>query len=73
MRLCEELKSSCKGCPELLEYPSALDVMDELIEASEGSEEFTFAELPAVFKYLRGGKSLSIPSDWREMVPNSLD
>ena len=70
MRLCEELKSSVKGCPELPEYPSALDVMDELMGCKE---EFSFARLPAVFKYWRGGKSLSIPSDWREMVPNSLD
>ena len=35
--------------------------------------EFLTADLPSVFVYLRGCKSLTIPELWRPFIPRRLD
>ena len=71
-KICEELKSSCRGCPEPSgsDDPSAFDAM---LSGDWGKlQDFEFAGLPSVFSYLRGGKRLSVPADWKDLVPSSL-
>ena len=63
---------SCQGCPQLPEIvPSALETFAAMSWGLEG-DLWTFAKLPEVFGYLRSGKNLAIPNDWRPLIPNSL-
>ena len=71
--LVEEMKATSKGQPQLPEVvPSALSTMTELEWARPTSPDWLFAGFDELFRYLRGSKKLRIPSEWREVIPDSL-
>ena len=53
--------------------PSALSSFKSHLDQAEDPEVFRFANLNSPYEYLRGGKSLSIPREWRAYVPYSLE
>ena len=42
------------------------------LERGSDKDLWGFADLGAVFTYLRGGKLLQIPSEWTLLVPRTL-
>ena len=56
-----DMINDCKGCPELpaAGVPSAL--------------EKVCRNLHSVYEYLRLGKELALPSEWRLLLPRTLD
>lgn len=70
-----ELKAGASGqqqLPALL--PSALESFDAMEYGEVGGSPslWSFANLQDVFIYLRGGKSLSVPPEWRGAVPKAF-
>ena len=71
--LIPEMKMYRYGQPEVPQssyWPTALEVfrMDW-----ETTDVFQFADLPALYKYLRKSKKLRIPPEWKEYVPDKLE
>ena len=70
-----ELIAGASGQQELpAVLPSALESFNamEYGEASDSPPLWSFANLQDVFIYLRGGKSLSVPPEWRGVVPKAF-
>ena len=67
------LTSSARGCPPLPEYwvpPATLSFQHLPDEDTFG---LGFARLQVVFDYLRRGKHLHIPQEWRHLIPKPSD
>ena len=68
---CEALKAACESKPLI---PSDIGQATEIFESMQYGvkpELWAFADLKSVFKYLRGGKSLNLPHEWKHLVPRS--
>ena len=71
--LYNDLKNTACGCPALPDkLPSALAVFEEQRMAPEIAALFAWADLDAVYIYLRGSKYLCIPTVWKEQFPVKL-
>jgi hypothetical protein len=67
----EDLKKGRKGQPKLpSNLPPATETFSGMTWASTCN--YRFADLQAVYKYLRFGKNLSIPSEWQGMFPKRI-
>ena len=70
-RNCEALKAACSAKPIVpAELPCATEIFQSMAYGAN-AELWSFADLKSVFKYLRGGKALKIPTEWQELVPRS--
>ena len=70
-----ELKAGASGQQELpAVLPSALESFNAMESGEVGNSPplWSFANLHDVFNYLRGGKSLSVPPEWRGVVPKAF-
>ena len=66
----DDLKTSSLGCPVLPEtLPAGTTMFEENPTASEVTDLFEWADLGAVYDYLRGCKSLQMPQEWRSLFP----
>ena len=67
----DELKATASGDPAVPEKSSGLAAF---IEAAPKDAElfdlFVFARLKSVYEYIRGCKTLRLPTDWRPVVPH---
>ena len=73
LRIYLELRRCRLGCPNLTgPVPSACTSVSAAPWDFGNANEFQSADLPCVFRYLRGGKSLHIPEAWKSVVPPSL-
>ncbi|CAE7773786.1 unnamed protein product [Symbiodinium microadriaticum] len=72
-KILEELKASAKGCPATpgTQVPAALASFLGIPESAE-ADLYEFAKLGAAYEYIRGGKSLRIPQDWRAYLPQTI-
>ena len=69
---CETFKQSCTS---KLEPPVAMPPAVESFRAMTyglQDELYAFANLRAVFNYLRGGKKLWLPDEWQGLIPRSF-
>ena len=67
-----DLARTCRGKPTFPEpLPSAVDSFGTM-EYGKDAELWAFADLQSVFRYLRGGKHLRIPAEWRDLIPRSF-
>ena len=72
VELNEDLKRSCTFRPVLPHpVPAAQQTFSEMQYGQE-AELWQFVELRQVFTYLRGGKSLRIPEEWKGLVPKAF-
>lgn len=68
-----DLKVSGRGCPTLPEpVPSALEMFAREPDRVEVNEVLQHVGLVSVYNYLRGGKSLRLPVEWRPYMPAPL-
>ena len=51
--------------------PPALETFQSMTYGSDPDLWF-FSNLKDVFKYLRGGKTLEIPAEWKPLIPRSF-
>ena len=71
--LIEDMKRSAKGMPELpAEVPTALQSFQGWPGVDQVGE-WHFAEFHHMFNYLRGNRKLSIPCEWRGVIPDRLE
>ena len=74
LRIRAEMQRHRRGCPEVPDNVcSALETFATLGWYDGNYGDYLSADLPNIFKYLRGGATLKIPEDWRHFVPNSLE
>ena len=67
-----DLVRTCRGKPILPEpLPSAVASF-RAMEYGKETELWAFADLKTVFRYLRGGKHLCTPAEWRDLIPRSF-
>lgn len=69
----EEMKTTSLGLPEVPQqafWPTALEVFKM---RWENTDVFEFADVGALYKYLRKSKKLRIPDEWIDYVPWTLD
>ena len=72
VKISEDLKASRRGCAQAPGFvcPSP----EELLSlATVPCDDYLFADLPNVYRYVRGGHTLRIPELWRAVIPRSLD
>ena len=71
MKISEGLKANRRGCAEV---PDVVPSPEELVSLATGpGDDYQFADLSSVYRYLRGGRRLRIPESWRAVVPSRLD
>ena len=72
-KIFEELKASAKGCPATpgTQVPGALTSFLGIPESAE-ADLYEFARLGAAYEYIRGGKGLRIPEEWRAYLPHTI-
>ncbi|CAE7268923.1 unnamed protein product [Symbiodinium sp. CCMP2592] len=71
VRISQDLKAHRKGCPQEPEnIPSGPEQLSVLMTGED--DNFQFADLPDVYRYLRGGRKLRLPEMWRAVIPASL-
>ena len=69
VNICESLKQHRAGCPKTSDMiPSGLDTLASL-PSDYQKAEFGNAGLWEVYNYMRGGKALNIPEEWRCVLP----
>ena len=61
-----------QGFPELADAPSAYTTLTTMDWATPIVNEYLWADLDLVYTYLRGGKSLKIPREFRNAIPDDL-
>lgn len=68
----DDLKGSAYGCPKLPSHvPRAIDSY-QASKSGKGTSLFDHADLESAYKYIRGGRGLTIPKDWEGLVPTSI-
>ena len=66
---CENLKKACRAMPEVpSDIPPARDIFESMSYGSN-AELWSNCNLKDCFKYLRGGKKLRIPEEWKDLMP----
>ena len=68
----QDLKMHCHAKPEAPEMlPTAVETFKAM---AYGTDPLLWlpGNLRQVFRYLRGGKNLAIPSEWRDLIPSSF-
>ena len=69
---CQLLKATAHGQPEVPKVlPSAVETFVSMQYGSQ-DDMWSFADLGEVFIYLRGGKRLVVPPEWKDLVPRSF-
>ena len=68
VEICESLKQHRAGCPKGEVIPSGLETLASLPSDYQRTE-FGNAGLCEVYNYMRGGKDLNIPQEWRCVLP----
>ena len=69
LRILSDLKKYREAFPKVPEsFSSGVETVQSL-PWDFGRAEFSFAALPEVYNYLRGGKRLEIPDSWRAVLP----
>ena len=67
----EDLKVTCKGQPQLPDpVPSAVSSFEQLEWADKSV--WRYLRLESVYNYLRRHKRLTIPVEWRGLMPKRL-
>ena len=73
-QLSQHLKQHRRGCPVA---EGDVSPGQHTVFWMSGGEticgDFPAADLASVFVYLRGGKNLEIPDQWRSLIPRRLD
>ena len=79
MRFARHLASNAEDLKKAgaarLAVPKNLPLAMETFESMQygvNSELWTCAELASVFNYVRGGRKLQIPSEWKHLIPNAF-
>lgn len=68
----QDFKEQKKGNPVVpAEIPSARESF-LASDKTAGLGLFDHADLKSVFEYLRGGRGLKIPEEWKNVIPRSL-
>ena len=67
--LYDSLTTSSRGRAPVTEVPSALESFQGM---ADDIPALQFAEMGEVFNYLRKGKHLAIPDEWKPYVPKAL-
>ena len=64
-----------QGRPMEPKLPYPLPSGPQILESTPNDEEglFATADLPAVYRYLRGGKSLRLPPHWQDVLPHEIE
>ena len=53
------------------DLPSAIEIFESMSYGSD-PEMWSFCDLKDVFRYLRGGATLQLPAEWKEVIPRSF-
>ena len=68
VRICEVMKASRRGCPTTSgQIPFGVNTIAAL--PGKTDDCFASAAMMEVYNYLRGGKDLRIPDQWRAVLP----